>query len=120
MAHCRLGPGANSFGGSSQTPRTPSPVDPEHDLLSAMQRWREEGIPPGASHDSASRDLIVAGEIIATGYKGNDIANGTALTRPLCTVCRGAHAIVLTTQWPNMLKYGGQGDLSAASSFYCQ
>jgi feruloyl esterase len=43
MGHCAGGPGADQIGGSGADAPV---VDPEHDLLSALERWVEQGRPP--------------------------------------------------------------------------
>lgn len=68
MGHCSGGPGATSFGNAGPPPV----VDPEHDLLSALDRWVEQGIAP---------DRIIASRV----------ENGaTVRTRLLCTYPRRA------------------------------
>lgn len=45
MFHCGGGPGADLIGGSG---RDGIPLDPRHDLLSALEAWVEEGRAPGS------------------------------------------------------------------------
>jgi len=88
MQHCTGGPGPDSFGqgGFAQG-------DPQHDMESALERWVEEGIPPGT--------------IIATQYNtDSDPASGVLRTRPLCP-------------FPQVARYVGQGSADDASSFVC-
>ena len=44
MYHCARGPGADQFGASGATP--PALPDPQHDMLWALIRWREQGEAP--------------------------------------------------------------------------
>lgn len=69
MGHCGGGSGTTSFG----NPGAPPPVvDADHDLLSALDRWVEQGVPP---------DRIVASRVV----------NGAVTrTRPLCPYPRRA------------------------------
>ena len=48
MLHCGGGPGPNSFGQSLPQAR-PLSNAPEHDILSALERWVEKGVAPGKS-----------------------------------------------------------------------
>ena len=66
MAHCRGGPGPNSFGGLSTIASPENKIDPEHDVLSALVQWVERGSAPKY--------------IIATHLTNNTIDR----TRPLC------------------------------------
>ncbi len=66
MAHCRGGPGPNSFGGLSTIASPENKIDPEHDVLSALVKWVEKGSTPNY--------------IIATHFTNNTIDR----TRPLC------------------------------------
>jgi len=66
MAHCRGGPGPNSFGGLSTIASPENKIDPEHDVLSALVQWVEKGSAPSY--------------IIATHLTNNTIDR----TRPLC------------------------------------
>jgi feruloyl esterase len=64
MGHCAGGTGATSFGNQN----APAPiVDPEHDLLSALDAWVEKGTAPAR---------IVASRVID---------GATVRTRPLCS-----------------------------------
>ncbi|MDO9712289.1 tannase/feruloyl esterase family alpha/beta hydrolase [Paracraurococcus lichenis] len=89
MGHCSGGPGPNAFG---QQGSLPVPADPQHNVLLALQRWVEEGVPPEA--------------IIATKYQGDQAANGVAATRPLCP-------------YPQTAVHDGAGDPKQAGSFHC-
>lgn len=68
------GYGANSFGAVEQASNSNPPLsnDPEHNILSAIVRWVEEGIAPET--------------FTAAYYIDNDVANGVGFTRPLCKV----------------------------------
>jgi feruloyl esterase len=63
MYHCGSGPGPNVFNGVNNQG---GPEDPEHDVVSALDRWVEDGIAPD--------------QIIATHYT-NGVADNT---RPMC------------------------------------
>src|SRR4029077_13463905 len=41
MGHCTGGPGPNAFGGLAQPA---APLDPQHDLVSALEKWVEGGV----------------------------------------------------------------------------
>lgn len=58
MGHCSGGPGATSFGNAG----TPPVVDADHDLLSALDRWVEQGTAP--ARIVASR--VVGGSVVRT------------------------------------------------------
>jgi feruloyl esterase len=63
MGHCGGGTGATNFGNQGGSAPV---VDADHDLLAALDRWVEQGVPP---------DRIVASRVV----------NGsTVRTRPLC------------------------------------
>jgi len=87
MGHCSGGAGANSFG---NVPRAGADMDPDHDVLSALDRWVEKGVAPE--------------KIIASGKSVTDPAK--TLTRPLCVYPQTAH-------------YKGTGDPNDAASFSC-
>jgi feruloyl esterase len=66
MGHCGGGPGPSVFGGPRSVVSSQVPIDPEHDVLSALVRWVEDGFAP---------DHIVA----------THLTNGTIdRTRPIC------------------------------------
>jgi feruloyl esterase len=68
--HCAGGPGPDQAGGSGQDAPV---VDPQHDMLSALEAWVEGGVAP--------QTLIAA-----------KLAEGRVVrTRPLCTYPRQAH-----------------------------
>ena len=94
MAHCGFGDGPNAFGLSSNPFHIDfiAPVvDADHDLLKALERWVEQGVPPE--------------KIIATHYVGNDPANAVQFQRPLCP-------------FPQVAWFKG-GDPTNADSFEC-
>ncbi|KAI0631068.1 feruloyl esterase-like protein [Trametes polyzona] len=89
MNHCFNGHGANAFGAVFQPP--PLKNDAEHNILTAMIRWVEEGVAPT--------------KIIAAKYNNDTAADGVAFTRPLC-------------KHPLKIRYRG-GDPYVESSFEC-
>lgn len=66
MAHCRGGPGPNSFGGLSTIASLQNKIDPEHDVLSSLVQWVENGLAPD--------------HIVATHWTNDTIDR----TRPIC------------------------------------
>jgi feruloyl esterase len=87
MAHCAGGDGPNAFGNGVDAPV----IDAEHDLLMALDRWVEDGIPPH--------------RIIATHYVDNDPTQGVEFQRPLCP-------------FPEVAFFQG-GDSTNADDFRC-
>ena len=70
MGHCFGGPGPSIFGGPRSVPFLQVPIDPEHDVLSALVQWVEKGSAP---------DRIIAAHF----------TNGSVdRTRPLCPYSR--------------------------------
>lgn len=92
MLHCGGGPGPNSFG-QSLPQATPLSNAPEHDILSALERWVEKGIAPE--------------RIVAAKYVANQPAQGVERTRPLCA-------------YPKVAAYKGSGNTNDAASFECR
>jgi feruloyl esterase len=88
MAHCGGGPGLHDFG---QNLRLEVPQDSDHDILTALVRWVEEGVAPD--------------KIIASTYVDDLSAKGIRFQRPICP-------------YPQFPKYIG-GDQNAASSYRC-
>jgi hypothetical protein len=89
LQHCVMGPGPNSFGQASLGPQG----DPEHDVLSAVERWVESGVAPP--------------KIIATKYVDDlDPSQGIKMTRPLCP-------------FPQVAAYNGSGDKNDSANFVC-
>jgi feruloyl esterase len=89
MGHCTGGPGPNAFGGLAQPV---APLDPQHDLVSAIQEWVERGVAPA--------------QIIATKFVGDDPSKGIAMQRPLCPYPQEAH-------------YKGAGSTGDPANFEC-
>ena len=92
MLHCSDGPGPNSFGQNLAQNR-PLSNSPEHDVLSALERWVEEGVAPKS--------------IVAVKYVNNDPALGIQRTRPLCA-------------YPKLAMYKGSGSTDDAANFECR
>jgi feruloyl esterase len=92
MLHCGGGPGPSSFGQSLAQAR-PLSNSPEHDILSALERWVEEGVAPE--------------RIVAVKYVNNQPAQGIQRTRPLCA-------------YPKTAVYKGTGSTDDAANFECR
>ena len=92
MLHCGGGPGPNAFGQGYATAPALS-IDPEHDVVSALERWVELGVAPK--------------RIIAAKYINDDPVQGVARTRPLCVYPKQAH-------------YVGRGSTDDAANFRCR
>jgi len=90
MRHCGTGPGPNAVGAAFGL-ASPS-RDAEHDVISALAHWVEEGVAPS--------------QITATLYVDNDPTKGIAAQRPWCA-------------YPSAARYDGKGDRSKASSYVC-
>ncbi|HWF66320.1 MAG TPA: tannase/feruloyl esterase family alpha/beta hydrolase, partial [Acidobacteriaceae bacterium] len=88
MAHCGGGPGLHDFG---QSLGLNVPTDSEHDLLTALIGWVEQGKAPD--------------EVIATTFVDDKPAKGIEFQRPICA-------------YPKFPNYMG-GDRKAASSYRC-
>jgi len=86
MGHCGGGEGPNNFGNGDPSGR----VDPEHDVVAALDRWVEKGTAPD--------------KIIGTGTAAGDPSK--TLTRPLCP-------------FPQVAHYNGKGDTNDAANFTC-
>jgi feruloyl esterase len=86
MGHCGGGIGPNSFGNGGNR----FSGDPDHDVITALERWVEKGVAPE--------------RLIGTGNAGGDPAK--TLTRPLCP-------------FPQVARYNGSGDPNQAASFTC-
>jgi feruloyl esterase len=92
MLHCGGGPGPNAFGQNlAQSP--PLSDAPEHDVLSALERWVEQGVAPKS--------------IVAVKYLNDNPALGVQRTRPLCA-------------YPNVAFYDGTGSTDVAANFVCR
>ena len=99
MHHCDGGPGPNYFGQMDLSAfgvdpqKLTTPLDPEHNISSALEQWVEHAIAPGP--------------IIATKFVNDmDPAAGVQMTRPLCP-------------YPQVAVYKGSGDINDAASFSC-
>ncbi len=92
MLHCGGGPGPNSFG-QSLAQATPLSNAPENDILSALERWVEQGVAPK--------------RIVAVKYVNDQPAQGIARTRPLCA-------------YPRAAVYKGTGSTDDAANFECR
>jgi tannase/feruloyl esterase len=90
VQHCGYGPGPH-LPNSLERPKIAR--DPEHDIVSALERWVERGVPPET--------------IIATGFKAEkNSASGVERTRPLCP-------------YPQTARYKGSGSMDDAVNFIC-
>ncbi len=90
MEHCGGGPGPNAVGGAYGL-AAPSD-DPEHDVVAALARWREQGVPPEA--------------LVATHYQDDDTAKPVTEQRPWCA-------------YPASAQYKGRGDKRQAANWSC-
>jgi hypothetical protein len=88
MGHCSGGPGPTSFGNAAADAGTP--VDADHDILMALDRWVTRGVAPD--------------KLIGSGKLGGSTT--VKITRPLCP-------------YPLTARYKGQGDSNVADSFEC-
>jgi feruloyl esterase len=88
MGHCTAGPGLTDFG---QMPTSVSVKDSDHDVLSALVKWVEQGVAPD--------------KIIATAFVDGTPAKGIRLQRPICP-------------YPKFPNYVG-GDWKSPSSYRC-
>ena len=88
MAHCFGGNGPNSFGNSLT-----GKVDPGNNVVSALDRWVSDGVPPE--------------RIIATKYQDDDSGKSVIRTRPLCP-------------YPQVARWNGTGSADDAANFVCQ
>lgn len=86
MGHCGGGAGPNQFGQAG------GDRDAEHDMVVALEKWVEKGVPPT--------------RIVATKFVSDDKAKGVARPRPLCP-------------FPQVAKYKGTGDIADAANFAC-
>jgi feruloyl esterase len=86
MGHCGGGIGPNSFGNTGAG----WAGDAERDVLTALEKWVEQGVPPD--------------RLIGTGKVPEDPTK--SLTRPICV-------------YPQVARFKGSGDTSDAASFEC-
>ena len=91
VGHCGGGDAPNTIGGL-QNPASPV-VDAQHDLVSALQHWVEDGVAPD--------------HIIATKYLGDDASAEVVRQMPICA-------------YPAVAKYDGTGDMNKAASWQCE
>ena len=92
MNHCYGGTGPSAFGqmrGIGEARAT----DAEHNVLTALERWVEQGQQPT--------------RLIATKYEGDDPKKPVVRTMPLCP-------------YPALATYNGKGDANAADSWSCR
>jgi hypothetical protein len=89
MAHCSGGPGPNLFG---QTGVVRSEESPDNDVLSALERWVEKGVPPKS--------------LVAAKYEEDDPKRAILRTMPLCP-------------FPAMARYKGTGEVNDAGNWSC-
>jgi feruloyl esterase len=91
MAHCFNGSGANNFGNNWGVPNPNT--DPDHDVISALDRWVEKGVAPE--------------KLIATKFVDDKPEKGVARTHLLCP-------------YPQEAKWTGKGEKKDAASYICQ
>ncbi|OAL51976.1 tannase and feruloyl esterase [Pyrenochaeta sp. DS3sAY3a] len=89
MAHCSGGPGAAFIGNQK---RNMASLAPEENVLTAMVRWVEQGIPPE--------------DILGTAFVNGTVANGVDFKRRHC-------------RWPRRNVYKGTGDVKNPDSWKC-
>ena len=82
--------GPDDIGAENQMPVS---RDPEHDAISALMNWTENGIAPH--------------KFIATKFNNNIVDDGVELQRPVCA-------------YPARAVWNGVGDTNLASSFACK
>ena len=87
MSHCGHGPGPTTIGGNAP----PRSLDPDHDVMTSLERWTEAGTAPE--------------RFIASKYVSDDPAKGVSLEIPIC-------------RYPLHADYRG-GDPSRAGSYVC-
>jgi Tannase and feruloyl esterase len=91
MMHCNSGPGASNIGGVGM--QLPPARDAAHDLVTALERWVEQGTPPE--------------QFIGTKFTDAEATTRTVkFTRPICL-------------YPGVPRYKGRGDPNDAASFLC-
>jgi feruloyl esterase len=90
MEHCGGGPGPNAVGGAYGLAAPAD--DPEHDVVAALVRWREQGVAPE--------------ELVATHYQDNDPAKPITEQRPWCA-------------YPATARYKGSGNKQEAANWSC-
>jgi feruloyl esterase len=100
LEHCNGGPGPTTFMGACQLPPSLEEVerkaiqdDAEHNMILALERWVEKGVPPD--------------KIIATKYIDGKPSKGVARTWLLCP-------------YPDKAKWTGKGSQNDSGNFVCQ
>jgi feruloyl esterase len=92
MGHCTNGNAPDVFGNTAEP--AAYPIDAQHDVLSALEEWVENGRAPA--------------DIIATHYTGDDAMTGKIdRTMPLCP-------------FPTEARYSGSGDINDAMNWTCK
>jgi feruloyl esterase len=89
MAHCAGGTGPNNFG---QTLVEAGQLDAQHDVLTALEDWVEQGVAPD--------------QLIATKYQNDDPKSAVQRTMPLCP-------------FPAKAMSNGTGNINDAASWTC-
>ena len=97
MNHCSGGAGAVNFGQSSLGPPVSVELDPEHDVLLALEHWVEDGVAP---------DHLIATTDPPPVHAAENPVNPASFTRRLCP-------------FPQVAIYNGTGDPNSAASFVC-
>jgi feruloyl esterase len=87
MAHCGDGPGADVLFRFADTPAIP--LEPERDMLTALEQWVEQGRVPS--------------KFVASRVNHQGVVERTRLLCP----------------YPSVAKYGGEGDVLRAENFAC-
>ena len=91
VGHCAdaadIGP--DNIGAENQTAVS---SDPQHDVVSALEAWVEQGVAPT--------------QLIATKYLNNNPTQAIQMQRPICP-------------YPQQAIYSGLGNTNVATSFYC-
>ena len=91
VGHCGMGPGPVNFGQEGEIPVSP---DPEHDAVTALMRWAEQGVAPA--------------RFVATSFmKGDDPRSGIRAQRPLCP-------------HPQQAVWTSSADVDRSTSFRCE
>jgi Tannase and feruloyl esterase len=97
MNHCSGGAGAVNFGQPSFGPAPPVPVDSEHDVFLALQRWVEDGDAP---------DYLIATTDPQPRHAAENPVHPASFTRRLCP-------------YSAVARYAGTGDPDSAANFVC-
>jgi Tannase and feruloyl esterase len=97
MNHCSGGAGAVNFGQPSFGPPGSVELDPEHDVILALQHWVEDGVAP---------DHLIATTDPPPLHAAENPVNPAGFTRLLCS-------------YPQVARYAGTGDTNNAANFVC-